>query len=208
MMSGVEITIEGLEGFSASRDRNRTSRFAAMAINKAAKRGRTEAAQMIRRQVNLPAAYVAPTRGRLVAVPAATPKKLESYIRARSRPTSLARYVVSQTKGKRGGVTVQVAPGRARFMKGAFLMKLRRGKVLTDTQHNMGLAIRLRPGESVRNKKTMKMISGGLALLYGPSVQQAFISRSGSGVAKDLSDRILREAEREYLRLVDLKGVF
>jgi len=205
-MTGVNVTIEGLDGVFAGADA-KMARYAAMALNRVAKSARADMAREVRRQVNLPASYVSPAGGRLVAVPSATPTHLQSAVRARSRPTSLARYVTSSRRGKGGGVNVQVAPGRVKFMRGAFLMKLRQGTVLTDTKHNLGLAIRLRPGQPIRNKKFFKAIGGGLALLYGPSVQQAIIANAGTGIAKDMSEKFLRDLEREFSRLVSVKGI-
>lgn len=178
------------------------------ALNKAAAWGRTRSAEQILQEMALPPGYVSPSSGRLSVSRKASPKTLEARIRARRRPTSLYRYLVSWNRTQ--GALVKVAPGRTKRMRRAFPMKLRRGLELTDTKHNLGLAIRLRKGEKPRKKGMAVPLGGGSAssdvyLLYAPSVQQAFISNSGKGVAADLSDRIARKAEREFGRLLDLR---
>src|SRR5690606_3808003 len=96
---------------------------AARAINKTSRDGRVEIARDIRDQVKLPASYVAPSQKRLYVSQMATQQQLEGRITARTRATSLARFV--QGTPQRGqGVRVEVAPGRSRYMKRAFLIKL------------------------------------------------------------------------------------
>jgi hypothetical protein len=130
----------------------------------------------------------------------------QARIRARFRPTSLARYAVTNLRTwKRGQpITVRVAPGRVKTLRRAFPQRLRAGTQMTDAKHNMGLAIRLKPGETPRNKKFFVAMKGGRWLMYAPSIQQAFISRSGAGVAKDTEHDVLRDLEREWMRLAKL----
>jgi hypothetical protein len=79
-------------------------------------------------------------------------------------------------------------------------MRLRRGKSIEGDSFNIGLAIRLKPGETIRNKREMVAFSKGLYLLYGPSVGQVF-----DDVAIDmepmLSDRMEDEFVRQFNRL-------
>jgi hypothetical protein len=176
---------------------------AARAINKISRDGRALIARDIRDQVNLPASYVAPGQKRLYVSKEATTGDLEGKITARGRATSLARFV--QGTPRRGqGVRVEVAPGRSRYMKKAFLIRLPAGKGDTDTKFNMGLAIRLRPGETLQNKLTARRMEKGLYLLYGPSVDQVFRARDGSGVANDVAPQLAVNLEREFLRLLDI----
>lgn len=176
---------------------------AARAINKTSRDGRVEIARDIRDQVKLPASYVAPSQKRLYVSQMATQQQLEGRITARTRATSLARFV--QGTPQRGqGVRVEVAPGRSRYMKRAFLIKLRSGKSDIDTKFNMGLAIRLRPGESLRNKANVRRMEKGLYLLYGPSVDQIFRANDGSGVANDIAPSLAVRLEREFLRLLEI----
>ena len=70
-----------------------------------------------------------------------------------------------------------------------------------DTKSNLGLAIRLRPGESINNKRAVVRLQGNLALLFGPSVSQVF-----AGVANDEAPGIAEKLEQEFLRLMDLNA--
>lgn len=195
--------IEGLDDMKL--DSVSSQRIAAMAINRIAKDSRTEMARKVLQQVNLPASYVAPAQGRLAVTKQASGASLEARIKARGRATSLARFVKSGKVGGQGGVSVSVKPGRAAFMRRAFLIPLRAGSAGVDTKSNLGLAIRLRPGERPLNKKfAVQAGSRGLYLLYGPSVSQIILDNAGKGVATDLSPEILNNLESEILRLMDL----
>jgi hypothetical protein len=177
----------------------------AMAVNTTARHARAVLARDIRDQVNLPARYVSESEKRLYVAKTATSERAEAVIRASGRPTSLARYAKNPSTSQRGaGVLVEVAPGRARLMRKAFFLRLPRGRVLSDTQFNLGLAIRLRPGERVMNKVRMVRMSSGLYLLYGPSVDQVFRANDGSGVASDRADYLSRKLEAEFVRLLEL----
>jgi hypothetical protein len=176
-----------------------------LAINKVARDGRAMFAKDVRDQVNLPASYVSANDKRLFVAQQASPSRLEAIIRASGRPVSLARYARNPTSAKRGqGAVVEVAPGRARFMRRAFFIRLRRGAELTDTQFNLGLAIRLRPSERMENKTNFIRMASGLYLLYGPSVDQVFRSVDGDGIATDRAPLLAEKLEREFLRLLEL----
>jgi hypothetical protein len=105
--------------------------------------------------------------------------------------------------GQKGGVTVQVSKGKSIVLKKAFLIRLRAGAELTEENHNVGLAIRLKAGESIKHKReSMVMMKNGLALLYGPSVAQAFAQNLvKTGIIDYTSDLV----EDEFLRLMGLK---
>ena len=177
-------------------------------INKTTARFRTRGADQIRQAINFPASYLQPGQKRLYVAQQATRSKPEGIIRARGRATSLARFVTGRSPGKEG-VTVQVKKGHSEHLKRAFLVKLPAGTGSVDTQFNMGLAVRLRKGDILRNKRTAKRLARGLYLLYGPSVDQVFINatgaRAGQGVASDMSDDILDFMQKEFLRLWELR---
>jgi hypothetical protein len=83
----------------------------------------------------------------------------------------------------------------------AFLVRLRAGQgPVQDGAFNLGLAIRLRKGETISNKVQMVPFGGGLYLLYGPSVDQVF-----RGVASEnaplLADAFADEFFRQFVRL-------
>lgn len=179
------------------------ARKAAMAINKTARDARAEFARRITAQVNLPASYVSPNKDRLYVDGLASPAHLETSIVARGRATSLARYVTANRGVNRPGVSVSVRRGRTNFLERAFLIRLRQGNsAVTDTQFNLGLAVRLRRGERLRNKFSARRVASGLYVLYGPSVAQVFENNAGSGTKKDYSEEIGRDLEREFLRLL------
>lgn len=203
-MSGAyAVFVEGLTGLpefgSGLRDEIRT--WALQAINKTADKGRTMAARQIRSQVNFPVGYLDPAGKRLFVSKRAQRNDLEARIAARTRATSLARFVTGSTEIKKQGVRVEVAPGRARFLKRAFLVRLPAGTGPVETKSNLGLAVRLRRGEVLRNKTDARRLDKGLYLLYGPSVDQVFRARDGSGVAEDIAPEVLSDLEEEFIRL-------
>lgn len=196
------VFVEGLESLNAlEKVEGQVAKAAAQAINKTARDSRTSLARRIRGEINVPANYL---RGdRFSVTRSASPGNLEARITARGRPTSLARFVTGSPK-RGAGVNVEVSPGQARFMRRAFLIRLPQGNALTDTKFNQGLAIRLRPGETLTNKKFSVRMNNGLYLLYGPSVSQVFLANDGSGVAKEQQPQIEARLQREFLRLLRL----
>lgn len=163
-------------------------RNARNAINKAADRTRTSSDKAIREGLNFPARYLSE---RLTVTQRAAGTSLQAKISGRDRPTSLARFASnrSQQPGK-PGVRVQVGEG-AKLMQRAFLMKLANG--------NLGLAMRLKEGERIANKKQLVKVGKGLYLLYGPSIDQAF-----STVIPGQEEGTAQFLEREFLRLMEL----
>jgi len=196
---------EGLEDIDFSNAGRDILRAASQAINKTTRDKRAKAARAIRDQINLPARYVSPSGKGLYVSKHASPSSLEGVITARGRPTSLARFAQGTPRAGKSGVVVEVQPGRARFMKRAFPIKLPQGSAFDiETKFNLGLAIRLRPGERLQNKVKARRVEKGLYLLYGPSVDQVFRANDGDGVANDLVPEIERDLSNEFLRLLDL----
>lgn len=197
------VAVEGMETLADVRNIGSETKLAAVrAVNKVSRDQRAEAARRIGEQINLPKRQLGPSGGRLTVTKKATRADMESRITARGRPTSLARF----SRGNPGsaGVTVEVKPGQARFMRRAFLLRLPQGSALTETRFNLGLAIRLRPGERISSKVSQVKLSKGLYLLYGPSVQQVFLDNQEKGVADDLAEPTARKLEAEFLRLLNL----
>lgn len=193
------IAIDGLETRPLESLSGDILTAAARAINRTSDRARTAAARAIREQVAFPGSYLNPSEGRLNVTSYATREKLEAVVTARTRPTMLARFAQGGAIGK-AGVTVEVAPGFAKFMKKAFLIRLpagRKGDV--DTKSNLGLAIRLKPNEVIHNKRVMQRLKGNLYLLYGPSVSQVF-----STVREDIAPEISDTLGDEFIRLMEL----
>ena len=199
-MADFDVVVEGLAGIEGALDIGRSVRVrASQALNKTAQRTLTSAARKMREQVNFPATYLTGKDGRLKITKHSTPDDLETIITGRHRATSLARFAANPVPNLKGP-TVSVKPGKASSMKRAFLIRLKKGTVLTDTQFNLGLAIRLKMNERIRNKKVMVEIGDtGLYLLYGPSVDQVF-----RAVAEEEATPSLEFLEREFERLMRL----
>lgn len=181
---------------------------ARLAVNATLRRGRASAAREVRLQANLPARYLSGDGGRLRVSRFAQGRDLEGAIQGRARPTSLAQFVTGGARlGKRGGVTVSVKPGTSKALPRAFLIKLKQGSGSVDTKFNLGLAMRLRPGETIKGKHSFRKIAGNLYLLYGPSVQQILLHGSeGSekGVFVDIAPGLGDYFENEFRRLLEL----
>jgi len=161
---------------------------AVLAINDTVQReGLTLIKKDMRDQVNFPAGYL--EGGRLRPTRFAGRGRLEAVIRGRDRATSLARFAPGQTPANtRGqGVRVGVSKGSSKVNKRFFLRKLKNG--------NTGLAIRLKPGESLGQTSGAVEIGDNVFLLYGPSVDQVF-----RGVADDRAAEIIGIVEAKFLR--------
>lgn len=188
-MATYVIAVDGLEELEDfEKLDSRIIRRAQQAINSTLRKARTQIDREIRQQIAFPARYLG---ARLRITDHASRSSLQGTIQGRDRPTSLARFATSRTPRRGSGVTVQVSPGSRSRMQRAFLMQLSHG--------NLGLAIRLKPGESIRNKKYMRKVNSGLYLLYGPSVNQVF-----AGVADDEKDTVASWLQQEFTRLMEL----
>lgn len=205
-MSAYVIVAEGISGLPDFEQADQRIIVAArQAINRTLSRTRTASARAIRDQVAFPASYLTGQEARLRISKQASNDDLEGVITGRQRATSLARFSKDRnpsTARRKGGVNVEVKPGEARFMKGAFLVKLKRGSEKTDTQFNLGLAIRLKPGERIRNKTQMQQLDHNVYLLYGPSVDQVFKT-----VREDVTPDTESFLATEFRRLLDLRDV-
>lgn len=187
----IRTTVEGLGDIDFSGAPKRIRRNAARAINRTTQKVRTDSAREMRQQVAFPARFLSGRQGRLFIDQKATPDRLESFIRGRFRPTQLSRFLKGSRTPGRKAPRVEVEPGNIQKMERGFLLPLRNG--------NIGLAIRLRPGERIENKKQMVQISGNIYILYGPSVDQVFRT-----VADDAALPAARLLEEEFLRLQDV----
>lgn len=204
MAGNYAVVVEGLRDLREIEGLRDEIMFNAVrAINRTADLGRTMASRKILQQVNFPASYLNPAQKRLWVSRKAQRGSLEARITARARPTSLARFVSGGAAGGKG-VRVEVKPGTTRFLRRAFLVKLRAGSAGIDTKFNMGLAVRLKPGDDLRNKKSVIKMARGLYLLYGPSVDQVFLDNSGDGVASDIAPDLAEKMAEEFFRLMEL----
>jgi hypothetical protein len=193
----VHIDIIGLEEAKKYLEQlpDRTRKAAAAAINNvAAGSGMNYIRRGMREQIAFPPGYLEDTK-RLGVTRRAVPGNLVALITGRQRPTSLARFIVGGVRPNRTGpVSVRVNPGATRVLKRAFVMRLRVGRGETDAR-NIGLAIRLKPGERIVNKKVMFKSDPGLYLLYGPSIDQ--VARS---VFVEVAPMIGRDLSAEFIQ--------
>lgn len=206
MMSKFAVFVDGVElDLLAGLDTESRRVAAVRAINKVARDARAQAARLIRNEVNLPARYVSPAQRRLWVSQQAKGNKLEARIEAQGRATSLAQFVSGNSKPGKPGVYVEISPGKARFLKKAFLIKLPQGaSPVTDTKFNLGLAVRLKPGETLKNKISARRVEKGLYVLYGPSVNQVFRANDGEGIANEMTPSVAGKLEAEFIRLLGL----
>lgn len=205
-MIGYAVFVEGLDqltDIASLSDRIRLK--AVQAINKIARDGRSSIAIQMEHEINYPPSYLTPSKRRLYVKMQATQSSLEAVIAATGRPTSLARFVQGNaTPSARGGLTVRVGQ-KTKRLKRAFLMRLRSGnEAISEDRFNIGLAVRLKPGETLTNKKFSRRIDSGLYLLYGPSVDQVFLGRGGKGVAAEQAPDLALKLENEFIRLMEL----
>lgn len=175
-----------------------------MAINDVATRG---GMALIREemtdQIAFPRGYL--TGDRIGVTKRATNASLEAVITGRKRATSLARFTSARTINQKGGVSVRVSRGRTTYLKQAWLVRLKKGASLDEDNYNIGLAVRLRPGEKL-NKKTVHqswLVAGQVALLYGPSVDQVFQEVAGD-VVEPISEMVQDEFFRQFARLTSV----
>lgn len=158
--------------------------------------GLTRYKKAMREQIGFPAGYLDDTE-RFGQTGYASPDRLETRIKARQRPTSLARFASGGEIGQ-AGVTVHVKAGRSVTLQRAFMVRLRAGTALDDTSFNVGIAVRLAPGAVIRNKRdTSRMVhlAPNVYLLYAPSVDQVF-----KGVADTETPAVLDLMAAEFYR--------
>lgn len=209
-MKGFQVTLDGLEALIDIENLpKRTQMMASRAINKTLERARTRAAREMTDQLNFPTSYLRGKNSRLYVGRYSSETKLEGALAARTRPTSLARFVTgNKTPFKKGGVTAVVHNGKARYMKRAFIIKLKKGVELNEENFNLGLAVRLPAGARPSHAYKPVPLGRGLWLLYGPSIQQAFIGQNPEkGVATQIKPEMAAYLEREFLRLMALEDI-
>jgi hypothetical protein len=165
------------------------------------KSGLTRYKKAMKSQIAFPGGYLDDVE-RFGQTGYATPARLETKITARARPTSLARFATSGAIGS-AGATVRVKAGRSVHLKKAFMVRLRAGTVLDDTSFNVGMAVRIAPGQRIRNKRdtsNMVHLAPNVFLLYAPSVDQVFRSVAETETPAVL-DMMGNEFFRQFARL-------
>lgn len=167
---------------------NIAEQAAVLAINQVAGRdGLAVLRREMRQQIAFPKGYL--ESDRLKVSRKAQRGSLEAVIRGRDRATSLARFARGQTPGNTRGrnVRVTVKPGQTRVLSNAFLVKLKNG--------NLGLAVRLKAGETMKMTEKAVRLAENVWLMYGPSVDQVF-----RGVADDRAAEIGAMVSKQFIR--------
>ena len=175
-----------------------------IALNETARGPALKAAKRnIMAQINFPEGYL---DTRVEFKKPATPYNLEARIVGRDRPTSLARFAsvgtppagpVGRASTVARGVNVTVKRGAPRRIPQGFLVHLRNS--------NIGLAIRLKPGETVRGVQRFNPVRlfPNVYLLYGPSVDQV-LTDVGDQITEEVTSDIATEFNRQFARLSGL----
>lgn len=173
-------------------------RAARLAINQVAQRGGMKliVSEMMD-EVSFPKGYL--TGDRLRIAKYASEGDLEATIVARKRATSLARFAANASIGGKGGVRVRVGKSSTN-LRNAWLVRLNRGASKTEDNYNVGLALRVGSDREVANKYSAheSWLAPGVALLYGPSVDQVFRS-----VAEDVAEPIGEQVADEFFRQLE-----
>lgn len=180
---------------------------ARIALNQTAERkGLKLAREAMLTQVAFPRGYLGSSDGigekRFRLGVKATDTRLERSMIGRFEPTSLSRFSSNRpafagNRFRRGQpIQVRINPANTRTLDNSFFIQLRSG--------NIGLGVRIRNGETLTNTTGAKIITSGplkgVALLYGPSVDQVFRT-----VAVDISKPLLDELALEFMRQFEVK---
>lgn len=176
-------------------------RAASIALNQTTERtGMRLARTEMLRQIAFPTGYLAPPRFSVTRK--ASPSNLLSVMSGQFTPTPLARFAGAQRsrfvtartqhrKTPRPTIRVQIKPGHIVELPRAFFVNLKNG--------NVGIGIRLKPGEALLHTIGARVIASGplkgVALLYGPSVDQVFRT-----VAADITPDLLLALDAEFYR--------
>lgn len=176
---------------------------ARIAVNDTARFARRVASKKIREEVAFRPRYLgSDDEGALSIAKYAAREGDDAVIRGRNDARSLASFATNKPRFGKSGVKVRVAPGKTETMNRGFLIRLRRGNNDVDSEnYNTGLAVRLKKGERITNKRQMKAIgSTGLYLLYGPSVAQVFDDVAVE-MQPEVADYLVTQFVRQFERL-------
>lgn len=198
----IDIQLRGLdsvEKFYATMP-ERTEKALRLAVNAASLHGARMAKKQMIAEVNRTSAYIGNPKNlnaKLAVVKTAKAGDLESIVQANHRAASLAGFSNSPVSFGKPRTPIRVRVGRSKTveLKRAFFIRLKRGATLSEDNYNLGIAMRLKPGEKVNNKNVHVSGNSRYAVLYGPSVEQMF-----NRITPEIADDVLAYAEREFLR--------
>jgi len=199
---------EGLDGAAEffARMPEINAKAARLALNQTASRGALKLARdEIMDEINFPREYL--NASRLGVTKFATDRDLEAVITGRKRATSLARFAQPGTpigSAAKSGVRVRVSKnGGGETLRKAWLVRLKSGASMSEDKYNVGLAVRIRPGDSIKGKNSTQqawLVPGVIALLYAPSVDQVF-REVAAEIGPQVGDMAAQEFLRQFTRL-------
>jgi hypothetical protein len=198
-------TVVGLEGYLEAAP-DRTRRSMSIAMNDVLRGpGLARYRVGVANQINLPPDYI---DQRLTFDKFSTPSDLTASIVGRQRPTSLARFATGGAVGAKGGVSVRVQKnGGGSRLPGAFLVRLNKGPGISDDNYNLGLAVRLKPGQTTigTKKDTSQMVhlAANVVLLYGPSIDQVLNNSVVDAETPEVTSAVATEFYRQFARMAD-----
>ncbi len=185
----------GLDDYFSVAPENARKAVALAMNDKIAGTGLSKYRAAIGAEINLPKSYI---RDRFNAGEQAKPDNLRVVLRAEARPTSLARFLVGRgaADGQGGGVRVQVKPGGGS-------KRFRRGFTVGLNNDNMGLAVRLDPGQRLNKRDTAGMVhlEANVVLLYGPGIDQVLDNEVADAETPGVLDDFTTEFFRQFARL-------
>lgn len=175
-----------------------TTSAAVLAVNDSARDTVPAMRRKMLKQIAFPRDYL--NADRLGIRKKASRGSIEAVISGRDRPTSLARFAEGATPENSRGrpIFLKVKPGQVRKLvrsdgkPGAFLVRLR--------NNNIGLAVRLPPGQSLENSQKAVQLSDNVYLLYGPSVDQV-LKDVAEEETPDIGRRLTNNFFRQFTRL-------
>jgi hypothetical protein len=133
-----------------------------------------------------------------------TGEVVEGRISTTFRPTSLAQFASGSTQPWTQAKRLHVGEASFTTLRNPLLfVPLRRGNAsISEGNPNIGLAVRLKDGETIKGKYKVRPISKGLYLLYGPSASQVFFT-----VAEDLVPDVSEWLSAEFTRQLNRKDL-
>lgn len=174
-----------------------------------------QSSKAIREQVRLPVDYIGNAENggnRLTIKYDQQGDARVGIVEGRKRAMSLSRFLTAgPVFGGKAPARIRVKPrgrstttikvtGGDRSEAPLFAVRLRSGKSASEDNYNVGLAVRLKPGESaVARKEDLTPLFPNVYLLYGPSVNQVFFDVApavADPVADTLQDAFLRQFAR------------
>lgn len=170
------------------------------AVNYATRRAKTQSNRLMREQIAWTASYV----DNKLKMKLAEGDELEATISSEFRPTSLARFAMGAKTPWTYAKRLHVGAARYADTNGKMLfVPLRAGKsAITEDNYNLGLAVRLKDGDTIKGKYKVTPISKGLYLLYGPSSAQVFYT-----VAEDVMPDVSGWLDQEFTRQMERKDL-